>query len=228
MLDTANRRDARSPEDLDSTRAVPPVAEHASPREFSIVFRSSPRLREIVRADPHLPLPSVPAPRPDPARQERDERQALDQVLEQLRKAAGQFAARHEALLDEMRQAAIELAIAVAGRVVFDKLHAKDFPIEEMVRQAVARLPAAPTLAVYLHPDDLALLKILLADKPFQPSRDANVRLEADASLRRGGCRAEAGEIHVLADLADQLAGLRQHLLWSACHAQNGPGATAP
>lgn len=200
------------------------------PRGFEIVFRSWPRLREIVRASPHLPLPAVSYPKsppPDPAQREREERQAIEQVLEQLRKAADQLAACYETMSDEMRQAAVELAVAVAGHIAFDKLQAGEFPIEEMVRQALARLPAAPSFTVYLHPDDLALLRRRLEDRPLLPARETQVRIEADASLRRGGCRAAAGEIHVLADLADQLAGLRQHLLWSASHAQSGLGAAA-
>lgn len=198
------------------------------PLGFEIVFRSEPRLREIVRASPHVPLPAVPRykpPAPDPAQRECEEREAIEQVLEQLRKVAGQLAASYEAMSDEMRQAAVELAVAVAGHIAFDKLQAGEFPIEEMVRQALARLPAAPSFTVYLHPDDLALLRRRLEDKPLLPARETQVRIEADASLRRGGCRAAAGEIHVLADLADQLAGLRQHLLWSASHAQSGLGA---
>jgi flagellar biosynthesis/type III secretory pathway protein FliH len=205
------------------------MPEHSPTCSFQIVFASLPKLREIVRISPHLPLPLLSSKQLDgPARREREERQAIEQVLEQLRQAANQFAAGYQATRDEMRQAAIELAIAVAGRVVFDKLQSGEFPIEEMVRQALARLPAAPTFTVYLHPDDLALLQCRLADKPLLPVRETQLRIESDASLRRGGCRAEAGEIHVLANLADQLAGLRQHLLWSASHAQSGTGPAAP
>ncbi len=206
------------------------MLQHNSPHEFEIDFRCSPRLREIVRANPHLPLPNVPPPRirEDPAQREREERQAIERVLEQLANCVNQFAAGYHAMAEEMRQAAIELAIAVAGRVVFDKLQAGDFPIEEMVQQALTRLPAAPTVTIYLQPDDLDLLQRRLADKPLLPARETHLRIESDASLRRGSCRAEAGEIHVLADLADQLAGLRQHLLWSASHAQSGSRSASP
>lgn len=200
------------------------------PREYQIVFRPSPRLCDIVRASPLVPLPPIPHPKPpppDPQQRLQEERQAIEQVLEQLRNAAALSATRYETMCEEMRQAAIELATAVAGRVVFDKLQADTFPIEEMVRQALTRLPAAPSFTAYLHPDDLRLLQQRLGDEPLLPARDTRVRIEADVSLSRGGCRAEAGEIHVLADLADQLAGLRQHLLWSASHAKSGPAAAS-
>jgi flagellar biosynthesis/type III secretory pathway protein FliH len=204
------------------------MLEHASPRVFEIAFRSRMPLRDVVRASPHLPLPPVPvAQRPalptkvDPMQIVREERKAIEQVLAGLRAVVDQLGTRYDALVSEMRQAAVELAAAVAGRVVFDKLQASDFPIEEMVRQAVARLPVAPAVTVYLHSEDLALLRHRLADQSLLPANGPDVRLEADASLQRGGCRAEAGEIHVLADLANQLAELRQHLLWSTSHARS-------
>jgi flagellar biosynthesis/type III secretory pathway protein FliH len=206
------------------------MPEHDSPRVFEIAFGATPRLHDFVRASPLAPLPPAPAPKappPDPHRKEREERQAIERVLHQLRNAAQQMAAHYLTMIDEMRQAAIELAVAVAGRLVFDKLQAGEFPIEEMVRQAMARLPTAPECTVYLHPDDLALLQHRLDGQPVVAAREPRLRIEADAALQRGGCRAEAGEIHVLADLAEQLAELRQHLLWSAIHAQSGSGPSA-
>ncbi|HTU18366.1 MAG TPA: FliH/SctL family protein [Gemmataceae bacterium] len=211
------------------------MLEHGSPRVFDILFRSAPRLRNIVSASPSLPLPPVPVaakapppPSPDPAAIQREEQQAIEKSLRQLRQAVEQLGTRYDAMAAEMRQAAVELAIAVAGRVVFDKLQAGDFPIEEMVRQATARLPAAPIVTVYLHPEDLALLQRRLSDKELSPLHGSQTRFEPDPSLRRGGCRAEAGEIHVLADLASHLAELRQQLLWSASHAQSGSGPSSP
>lgn len=212
------------------------MQEHASPYVFDVLFRASPRLRDIVAASLSQPLPSVPSPVkrpppppvPDPAAIQRAERQAIEQMLTQVRQTVEQLGTRYEAMAAEMRQAAVELAIAVAGRVVFDKLQAGDFPIEEMVRQAAARLPAAPAVSVYLHPEDVALLRRRLGDEALSPTREPELRIEADRSLKRGSCRAEAGEIHVLADLASQLAELRQQLLWSASHAQSGPAPSSP
>jgi flagellar biosynthesis/type III secretory pathway protein FliH len=210
----------------------------SSPRVFEIAFHTSPRLRDLVRASPLLPLPPLPVietppppshpPPPDPAAILREERQAIERTLVQMRHAVEQLGTRYDMMAADMRQAAVELALAVAGRLVFDKLQAGDFPIEEMVRRAAARLPTAPAVTVYLHPDDLALLRRRLDDQPLLPPPAPEVRIEADSSLRRGGCRAEAGEIHVLADLATSLAELRQHMLWSASHARSGSASSAP
>ena len=198
---------------------------------FDIAFPALPRLLNVVRAGVHLPLPEPP-PRPAPPTRSpeeiaRQERQLIEQMLTQMRQSVAQLATRYDGLVAEMRQAAVELAIAVTGRLVFDKLQTGEFPIEEMVRQAIARLPAAPAVTVYLHPEDRALLQRRLGDDPLLPLAEPKLRIEADASLRRGGCRAEAGEIHVLTDLADLLAELRQQMLWSAGHAQSGSGSAA-
>jgi flagellar biosynthesis/type III secretory pathway protein FliH len=210
------------------------MLEHGSPRVVEIIFRSASRPSNIVRASLQAPLPAIPVarppapPMPDLVQMAREERAMIEQVLAQVRSAVDKLGARYDAMTAEMRQAAVELGLAVAGRLVFDKLQAGEFPIEVMVRQAVARLPAAPLVLVYLHPEDLALLRRRLGDEPLLSTKEPQVRIEADAALPRGGCRAEAGEIHVLADLATELAELRQHLLWSASHARSGPGPAAP
>lgn len=212
------------------------MLEYSSPRVFEIVFPASPKLLDIVRASlsqslPPLPISAPvkppPMPVPDVVAMQHEERQAIEQTLSQLRRTSEQMQSHYDSMVVEMRQAAVELAIAVACRVVFDKLQAGDFPIEEMVRQAAARLPAAPAVIVYLHPQDLDLLRRRLGDEPLSTVRGPELRLEVDPSLPRGGCRAEAGEIHVLGDLATQLAELRLQLLWSASHAQSGSGSAA-
>ncbi len=215
----------------------------SSPRTSNVVFSTLPRLRDMVRATPSAPLPKVsvppvkpPAPPPpDPLALARADRQAIEKALASMRQSVEHLTARYEAMAVEMRHATVELATAIAGRLLFDKLQAGEFPIEEMVRQAMLRLPPAPTVAVYLHPDDLSLLRQRLAEPDDgRRSGEGNrtlgknePRLEADSAVPRGGCRAEAGEIHVLADLASSLAELRAQLLGSATHAQSGSDAPA-
>ena len=106
---------------------------------------------------PPFPVPVLP-PVPPPRSADdvhREERQIVEQTLSAMRQAIEQLATRQEANLAEMRQATVELALAVAGRVVFDKLQAGDFPIEEMVRQAIAQLPTAPEIVTDLASDRL-------------------------------------------------------------------------
>ncbi len=215
----------------------------SSRRKFDVVFSTLPRLRDVVRATPSAPLPRVsvspakpPAPPPpDPLALARADRQAIEQTLASMRQSVEHLTARYEAMAVEMRHATVELATAIAGRLLFDKLQAGEFPIEEMVRQATQRLPPTPSVVVFLHPDDLSLLRQRL-DERDDGSRNGEgnrtlgktePRLEADSAVPRGGCRAEAGEIHVLADLASSLAELRAQLLGSATHAESGSNAPA-
>jgi flagellar biosynthesis/type III secretory pathway protein FliH len=64
-----------------------------------------------------------------------------------------------------------------------------------------------------LHPLDLALLEKRLAADGAAPFDRAALRLAGDAGLGRGGCRAEAGDLHVVARVEEQLADIRRHLL---------------
>ena len=66
---------------------------------------------------------------------------AFQNILAGLRKAAAQVATQYEALLSEMREAAVELAIAVAARLLHDTIRAGELPPEKINRQVVDKLP---------------------------------------------------------------------------------------
>ena len=106
-------------------------------------------------------------------------------------------------MLGEIRQAAVELGFAVAGRLVLDKAEAGDFPIEAVVRHVVARLSRKPTLDVHLHPKDLASLCEQLGGTALDAG-GPTIRFHADPTLSRGGCRAVAGGVTILSDLTLQ------------------------
>ena len=147
------------------------------------------------------------------------EREGIERVLASMTEAAHNFDSRKRQLLAEMQQVAIELAVAVAGHLVHEKIQASEFPIENVVRQVVEHLGAKQPVKVRLHPDDLALLAQRLGDSPLATSA-ADVELVPDATLSRGDCRAEAGEVSMLSQLDVQLADLRRHLLGSLGHAE--------
>jgi hypothetical protein len=106
------------------------------PHEFSVHF---PRpLRGVVRAERSHPLPPPPAPpaplpqptlQPSPEAIAEQERTAFRNILAGLRKASALVATQHESMLSEMRQAAVELAITVAGRLLHDKVHTGQYPL---------------------------------------------------------------------------------------------------
>jgi flagellar assembly protein FliH len=128
------------------------------------------------------------------ARQELDERLAqLDQLL--------QSAARPLDVLDDLTERELaRLAMVVARRVVGRELRLQPDLVVHTVRQAALALPAATRrLRVYLHADDLALLRERDAAEP-------SWELHADPALKRGDCRLESEQSRLDARVDVRLA----------------------
>lgn len=131
---------------------------------------------------------------------------ALDERLQEVEH-------RRKESLVEMQQAAVELAISVASRLVHEKIEAGDFAVEELVSQLLKRCEGRGPAVVRLHPADLKLLEQRTQGKPPPWLDQKTYTLTADGSLERGDCRLEAGDFGILAKIELQLSELRQHLL---------------
>ena len=102
------------------------------------------------------------------------------------------------------------LAMVVARRVVAHELQLNPELIARAVREAADALPAATReLRVYLHPDDLALVRALdVAERDWQ--------LLADPSLARGDCRMESERSRLDARVETRLAAVIDAVLGEA------------
>ena len=190
-------------------------------------------LREVALADPAAPLPPVVfSSRPltaaeEQARREAEqlkqaqiERDAIHRVLAGMTQAAQNLQASERQLLAEMQRLSVELAVAIASRLIHDKLSSGDFAVETLVRETVERVGSKRPVKVFLHPHDVALLEQRLQNSG-QPFSDRNdVQVVVDPLLRRGDCRAETADVRVIAQLEAQLTGLRQNLLEALTDAQ--------
>src|SRR5438552_14778245 len=112
-----------------------------------------------------------------------------------------------------MQQVAIELAVAIASRLLHQRIEAGDFAVENLVRQVTERLEPQEALTVYLHPADLALLKQQGQTGAKWHPGEGKLKLVGDDSLSRGDCRAETGDMSLLLKLDKQLEEMRKHLL---------------
>lgn len=139
------------------------------------------------------------------------ERAALIQATEQLRQATKELQRQTEGLLHEFQQASVELAHAIASKLVFDDVEQDRFPIANLVHEVISRLNAKSETVVRMNPADLALLRELptIGDSEDEQT----VRFVADSNLRRGDCRAKSGEITVIYELRRQIDEIRQQLL---------------
>lgn len=149
---------------------------------------------------------------------EQRERRAIDETLTALNEAAESLISSRNELLGEMQQAAVELALAVAMRVTYDKLQTDRFAIEELVQAVVARVAPAKAVQVRMHPDDLALLH--RRSEAGQLQQLAEMQFIPDTTLGRGDCVVDAGDVSFDSCLEEQLDGLRRHLLRNINDAQ--------
>jgi flagellar assembly protein FliH len=128
-----------------------------------------------------------------------------------LRAAAGALAAA-AARLDAARRELTrlwatslpEIGIAVAERVLRRELALRPETLVQVVRDALGALGAAATIELRLHPDDIDTIqrhRELLADALGA----AELRLEPDASVGRGGCVIESESLTLPAGIPQQL-----------------------
>lgn len=105
-----------------------------------------------------------------------------------------------QALDEQTADELAHLAMVTAGRVVARELQQHPELVAQAVREAAQALPAATReLRIYLHPDDLALVRALeVAERDWQ--------LLADASLARGDCRMESPRSRLDARVETRLA----------------------
>jgi flagellar biosynthesis/type III secretory pathway protein FliH len=149
---------------------------------------------------------------------EHQEREAVEHAVAGLVEAAQSLTNRRRELLNEMQQAAVELAAAIASRVTYDKLQTDRFAIEELARTVVSRLESSGQVQVRMHPDDIALLSRRMGENQLAAQKE--IELIRDDTLGRGDCIADAGDVSVISQLEEQLNGIRQHLLRNISDAQ--------
>jgi len=112
----------------------------------------------------------------------------------------------------ELRSAAVELAHAIACKLVFRQLEQGTFPIDHLVEEVLSRMNSAEAVTVRLHPDDLVALQNS-GKLPETTPAGSQVRVLPDSKLARGDCQAVAGDITLIYELRRQVDELRRELL---------------
>lgn len=116
-----------------------------------------------------------------------------------------------ERLDEEVEQQLLSLAVVVARQLIRRELRADPGQVVAVVREAMAALPvAARNVAIYLHPEDAALVReaLSLTDAGERPWRVID-----DAVLARGGCRVQADDSFIDASVEKRLTSIVARLL---------------
>jgi hypothetical protein len=163
---------------------------------------------------PLQPKPAAPPAAPAPPAPD------LRPLIEALAQSIADLDEQRRQSLGELQQAAIELSVAIASRLVNRVIDAGEFGVRELVEEAVQRLPASGPIQVRLQPADLQQLQRLLATESPQLLAGREVRFTPDTSLARGCCRAELPEEGILSDLHLSLGDLHEELMEGLADAQ--------
>ena len=97
---------------------------------------------------------------------------------------------------------------AILGRQLADG----EFPIEAQVQRAIQQLEGNGAITIHVNPHDLTRLDALMKQADVDWKLPADARLNGDASLERGSCWAERGDLGLLVTLQQQLGDMSQEL----------------
>ncbi|MCS6803385.1 MAG: FliH/SctL family protein [Chloroflexota bacterium] len=106
----------------------------------------------------------------------------------------------------------IDLAIAIASRIVGQVREENRSTVLAAVMQALDHLAASPTVTVRVHPDDYDLVTTHWAETRGPRYRDREWTFVADRSIEPGGCVLELEGGRIDAQLGTQLREIRRAL----------------
>jgi len=123
-----------------------------------------------------------------------------------------QLAHDKERLLEELQPHIVQLAIAIARRIVAAEIRQDRRVVERTVKAALEDLACHGELHVRVHPDDLRVVQELLEFDETLLGQLSNLRVIGDASIKRGGCIVESDYGTIDADIPTQLAQIHRNL----------------
>jgi flagellar assembly protein FliH len=142
-----------------------------------------------------------------------------DAMLQRLEATIGELAQVRGTLVRQVERQAVELAIAVAGRIVHREISMDPELMSALVRVALDRLGGDEPTTVRLHPEQYAALVGRYGEK----LGGEHVRLVAQDSVPRGGCIVESAIGFVDATIQSQLQELTRALLGDDVAAASPP-----
>lgn len=130
-------------------------------------------------------------------------RAEMERQTERMRGLVEQIARPLATLDDEVERALVDLACAVARRLLDEELTVAPERVLKLARTALAALPAdLRDIRLYLHPEDAKQLR----DELQPPPEAENFRIFDDAALTRGDCRVQTESAYLDARLDARIA----------------------
>ena len=135
---------------------------------------------------------------------------ALAGAREALNRCAAQFQALQAELLGEAEGQLVDLALEIARKVMMQEIACERHRIDEIVREALSKVPAGKEVVVRLHPDDLARCE--MGQAKDGPGEAKAIRFAGDPGVARASCVLETAGGLVEFDVESMLAEIGQAL----------------
>ena len=138
-----------------------------------------------------------------------DSNHKVQELLESIWLEISEFNTRARSDIVEVRRAAVEIAMLVASKFLWEETAAGRFPFEIVIKQLIDRFEVADQVKIFICSEDWQALK----NNQRQEFENHGIKLAVDVNLHCGECRADDGKQAWLASLGLQLAEMRQALL---------------
>ena len=165
----------------------------------------------VAASTPAVPPPPVVEPLPPAVPPV--EVAALRTMLAELGRLAEKLRTQQRDAAADVAQTAVELAVALAERLVNAEIGADRQRLDRIVRDTLERMTPAPTVTVRGHPDDLALLQRQMNEHAELQAPGDLLTFRPEKGGSRGQLKIEADEWFVEWDTQRSVAELRDALL---------------
>jgi flagellar assembly protein FliH len=118
-----------------------------------------------------------------------------------------QLASLRRVILLEAERQLVELAVAIAGRILRQEISTDRTLLLAIARAAITRLGDSAQATVHLHPDDHAAIEAM------QKGTQQSIQIVPDPAVQPGGCLVQSTLGTIEASVADQLDELTAMLL---------------
>jgi len=111
-------------------------------------------------------------------------RQALAQAIEQVKQTQAEA-------IEEMRRQAVDLALAIARKVIAQEIKTQQVEIDPIVLEALQQLPTRGEIVIHLNPEDLQRSGFV---EEAQNAHTQDLKFISDPNIPLGGCLIESVE----------------------------------
>ncbi len=156
--------------------------------------------------------------------------QSVQHVLDHLGESVEEFEQRRQSMIGELQTVAVEIAVAVASKLVFHELKDAESIALPLVKQLVENLDQRFQCKVWLNPDDLTIIEdsqqidresgAASIDGSTDSvgnghSKTDNIIFIGDPKLARGDCKIDNGSDSLISSIQSKLSEIRHQLIES-------------